>query len=348
MEEKKRARIGFVGCGNHATSSLYPAIHLIPEFHLVAVCDLKQELAERNARIFGAEKWYTDVSRMLKEEKLDGAIVVGTPQMHCEVGKQCIDAGLPIFVEKPSAVSYKDALALAEYARKKGLWGSVAYMKRYSVCYNLVKTITEREEFGKISEVETRFSNGPYPSIWGIKENARAFLIGQVVHIFNLVRFFAGEVEEVYARLNSVTADRFGYAITAGFKSGAVGVMNLNALESTEWKVSERLAVSGYDCWVEVEDMIHLRYHPGIVPIPGFSPGGREQTIEWRPDWTELMATKAEGAFGYKGELENFARSCLGLDKPKADLFDGAKDLEIAEAVWESATTGRPVKVKGV
>ena len=190
--------------------------------------------------------------------------------MHCEVGKQCLDAGLPIFVEKPSAVSYRDAMDLAEYAKKKGLWGSVAYMKRYSVCYNLAKAIVEKDEFGKISEIEARFSNGPYPSLWGIKENSKTFLIGQVVHIFNLVRFFAGDISEVYAKLNSVSSDRFGYAITVGFKSGAVGVMNLNALESTEWKISERLAVSGYDCWVEVEDMIHLRYHPRVVPVYRF------------------------------------------------------------------------------
>lgn len=344
--DTKKARIGFVGCGGHATHSLYPAIHLIPEFDLVAVCDLKEELAKRNARMFGALRYYTDLAKMLREEQLDGAVVCGVPQMHCEVGRQCLDAGLPIFVEKPSAVSYKDAVKLAEHADKRRLWGSVAYMKRYSVCYNMAKTIVAREEFGKLSALEARFSNGPYPAIWGIEENARAFLIGQVVHIFNLARFFAGEAAEIYAKLNQVAVDRFGYAITVGFASGVVGVMNLNALESSEWKISERLALSGYDCWLEVEDMIHLRYHPKLAPVTGFTPYGRSQTIEWRPDWTELLANKSVGAFGYKGELQNFARSCLGLDKPKATLWDGAKDLQISEAVWKSAQTGKVVKIR--
>jgi len=38
----------------------------------------------RNARDFGALRWYTDVDEMLKEE-LDGVVIVGPTQMHCEV-----------------------------------------------------------------------------------------------------------------------------------------------------------------------------------------------------------------------------------------------------------------------
>jgi UDP-N-acetylglucosamine 3-dehydrogenase len=149
MPERK-AKIAFIGCGGHATNSLYPTIHTIPVIDLVAVCDLKEELARRNARYFGALRWYTDVDEMLSKEELDGAIIVGTPQMHCQIGKKCLDAGLPIFVEKPSAVSYEEAVDLAKYADAKGLWGAVAYMKRYAVCYQMAKRIAESEEFGGI------------------------------------------------------------------------------------------------------------------------------------------------------------------------------------------------------
>ena len=343
MAEEKKAKIGWVGCGRHA-SNLAKEIYDIPEFDLVAVCDLNEELARRNARKCGAGKWYTDISKMLSEEELDGAVVIGPPQMHCEVGKQCLDAGLPIFVEKPSAISYKEALDLAEYAEKKGLFGTIAYMKRHSTCYQIAKIIGEKEEFGKVGEIEVRFSNGPYPALWGIKEASKSFLIGQVVHIFNLIRFFGGEVDEVYARLNEVDENHFGFAITIAFKSGAVGVMNLNSLESPgdNAKVSEYLAVSGYECWIEIKDMVSLHYHPRCRHISEFYPAGRSQTTTWQPDWTELAGTEA---FGYRNELQNFARVLLKQEKLKADLFDGAKDLQIIEAVWESSQTKKPVKI---
>ncbi len=344
MQERK-ARIAFIGCGGHATSALYPTLHTIPLIDLVAVCDLKEELARRNARYFGALRWYTDVEEMLSKEELDGAIIVGQPQMHCEIGKRCLDAGIPILVEKPSAISYEEAVKLAKYADERGLWGAVAYMKRYSVCYQMAKHIADSEEFGGIHFLEARFSNGPYPAIWGIEDPAKAFLIGQVVHIFNLARFFCGEIREVYAKLYELTPNMFAYAIAGEFQSGVPFVMNLNALEASDWKISERLALSGNGCWLEVIDMMHLRYHPKNLPLKEFNVGGRTQTIEWNPEWTELMATKAEGSFGYRGEIEAFALACLGEGSPKSNLWDGARDLRISEAVWESANMNKTVKI---
>ena len=347
MEEK--AKIGFIGCGGHATGSLYPCIHLIPEFDLVAVCDFKEELAKGHARTFGALKWYTDLEKMLSEEKLDGAIIVGLPQMHYEVGKRCLDAGLPIFVEKPSAISYEKAMDLANYAKSKGLWGAVAFMKRNSTGYRIAKAIVEKEEFGKINEIEVRFANGRYPAIWGIKEPERAFLIGQAVHIFDLIRFFCGDVDEIYACLNEVerinNVGIFGYAITVTFKNGAVGVMNINALQGPGFQMSEYFLAAGYECWLEVKDMVSLNYYAHTKPMPEFNPDGRAQVFTWKPEFTEFLGSKAEGMVGYKGELQNFCRAIMGKEKPKADLFDGAKALQIAESIWESSQSKKPVKI---
>jgi predicted dehydrogenase len=344
MAERK-ARIGFVGCGGHATSALYPTLHRIPQIELVAVCDLKEELAKRNARLFGALRWYTDVREMLEKEDLDGVIIVGPPQMHVEVGKICLDAGKPIFVEKPSAISYEEALSLARYAEERGLWGAVAYMKRYAVGYQMAKQIAASSEFGGIHFLQIEFSNGPYPAIWGIDDPAKAFLIGQAVHLFNLARFFCGEIAEVYAKLYRLTENMFTYAIVGKFQSGVPFVMNLNSLEAKDWKIRERLCLSGKGCWLEVVDMLHLRYRPKELMLPEFKVGGRTQTLTWSPEWTELLATKAEGAFGYQGEIEAFAKACLGEDEPASTLWDGAKDLQVAEAIWESANSNKAVQI---
>jgi len=344
MAERK-ARIGFVGCGGHATSVLYPTLHRIPQVEPVAVCDLKEELAKRNARFFGALRWYTDVREMLEKEDLDGVIIVGPPQMHVEVGKICLDAGKPIFVEKPSAISYEEALSLARYAEERGLWGAVAYMKRYAVGYRMAKQITSSPEFGGIHFLQIEFSNGPYPAIWGIDDPAKAFLIGQAVHLFNLARFFCGEIVEVYAKLYRLTENMFAYAVVGKFQSGIPFIMNLNSLEAKDWKIRERLCLSGNGCWLEVVDMLHLRYRPRELMLPEFKVGGRTQTLTWSPEWTEVLATKAEGAFGYQGEIEAFAKACLGEGEPASTLWDGAKDLQVAEAVWESANSNKLVQI---
>ena len=70
-------RIGFVGCGTHATAAWYPNFFTIPELELRACCDVQPHLAERNARFFGAPHWYTDLAKMLDQEALDAVMVVG-------------------------------------------------------------------------------------------------------------------------------------------------------------------------------------------------------------------------------------------------------------------------------
>ena len=355
MEENRKARIGFIGCGNFSTGNLYPTIPTIPEIDLVAVCDLKEELAKRNARNFGAKRWYTDLEKMLSEEQLDGVAIVGLPKMHYEIGKRCLDAGLPIYVEKPSANTYKEALELAEYAKNRGLFGIVGFMKRHSTCYRMAKAITEKEEFGTINEIEVRFANGRYPNLnklgWGlpVESPSYSFLIGQAVHILDLVRFFCGEVKEIYASLNDVEGTDewgiFGYAITVTFRNGTVGTINLNATQCPDFQMSEYFFAAGNECWLEVRDMMELNYHPRKKPMSEFNPEGRAQIFSWKPEFTEIGASTAGGLIGYKGEMQNFAKSLLGLEEPVADLFDGAKALQIAEGIWESAQSKKVIKL---
>ncbi|MDD2710916.1 MAG: Gfo/Idh/MocA family oxidoreductase [Verrucomicrobiae bacterium] len=350
----KQAKLAFIGCGGFSTSCLYPTLQNIPEIDLVAVCDLKEELAKRNARNFGARSWYTDVEKMLATEKLDGIVVVGLPQMHYQMGKRCLDAGLPIYVEKPSANTYAEALDLAEYAQKKGLFGMVGHMKRHSTCYRMAKTIMDKKEFGGINEIEVRFANGRYPDLkkfgWGLdKGPAHAFLIGQAVHIFDLIRFFCGDVAEIYSIFREVeTTDDggiFGFAVTVQFKSGAIGLVNVNAFHCPRFQMSEYFEAAGYECCLEVRDMMELNYHARQKPLPEFETAGRAQIFSWKPEFTEVGASTAGGIIGYKGEMRHFARSVLGLEKPSADLFDGAKAVQIAEAIWDSSQSGKVVKL---
>lgn len=176
-------------------------------------------------------------------------------------------------------------------------------MKRHSTCYRMTKAIVEKKEFGKINAVELRFAHARYPAIWGIEEPARAFLIGQAIHMFNLIRFFCREVDEIYARLKEVDRIDFSgifcYAINATFKNGIIDVLNLNASQCPDWQVSEYLAPVGYECWLEVKDMVELSYHANKKPMSEFNPHGRAQIFSWKPEFSELLTSKAEGFIGY-------------------------------------------------
>ncbi|MCK4308242.1 hypothetical protein KAW50_08465, partial [candidate division WOR-3 bacterium] len=163
-------------------------------------------------------------------------------------------------------------------------------------------------------------------------------------------RFFCGDAAEIYAVLNEVekidNSGIFGFAVTVTFKNGAVGVLNINALQGPEFQMSEYFLAAGYECWLEARDMVALDYYAHTKPMPEFNPDGRAQVFSWKPEFSEFLVSKAEGMMGYKGELQNFARACIGEEKVSADLFDGAKALQIAEAIWESSQDKKVVKLQ--
>ena len=72
MSGDRRARIGSVGAGRHATGTLYPNIPRIPEAELVAVCDLDADKAEDAARRCGSADPFSDVATMLGRVAPDG------------------------------------------------------------------------------------------------------------------------------------------------------------------------------------------------------------------------------------------------------------------------------------
>jgi myo-inositol 2-dehydrogenase / D-chiro-inositol 1-dehydrogenase len=340
----RQARLGFVGAGSHARSNLYPSIVEAPSAWLVAVCDLREERAVVAAKRYGADRWYTDVEAMLDAGGLDGVCICGEPAMHLSVGLQVLRRGLPIFVEKPSAMTARQAQRLAEAAESRGLWGMVAFMKRHAPGYRLAKQLIDAPKFGGLQQLHVRFTQGEYPDIWGLRA-VQAFLVGQVVHIFDLTRFLGGDVAEVHARLRTVTPHRFGYAVSVAFASGAVGTMTLSALDHGEpWRdIDESVEASGVGENVSVRDMWDVSYQPADDWRPEETRRWGASRLAWSPNFITTINGRA--LTGYVGELEHFAQCVLSGQPATASLRDGAEALRFAEAVWKSAQTGKAAKL---
>jgi predicted dehydrogenase len=342
----EQARVAFVGAGGHANNCLYPSLEKARTVKLVAICDLQADRAEGTAKRYGADRWYTDVDTMLDKEQLDGVCICGLPPMHVEVGKQVVRRGLPIFVEKPSALSADAARSLAETAAQAEVWGMVGFMKRHAPAYLLARQLMDAPEFGGVQQLHVRFTQGRYPDIWGF-EAPQAFLIGQVVHIFDLTRFLGGDVAQVHARLHVVSKHLFAYAISLEFASGAIGTLELNTLDHTEpyRDTTERADVTGVGESVSVSDMQTVSYYSAKDwrSAETSHPDLGTATLVWSPNWLSTMHGKI--VTGYVGELEHFAKCLLSGTPAAATLYDGVESLRLSEAVWESAQTGKPVEV---
>ena len=118
MKANKPLRVGIVGCGGAAQWHISSMLK-IKNVELVATCDMNEDLARRVARRFNISKYYSDFNKMLLEEKVDLVDICTPPQTHLALSVQAMEAGCHVLMEKPMALSFKEANEMAEVAKAK-------------------------------------------------------------------------------------------------------------------------------------------------------------------------------------------------------------------------------------
>jgi len=343
MSDQSKARIAFIGCGGFASNKMMPNIPWIPEIDFVAACDIVRERAEEAQRRWGAKAVYTDMEEMLDKEQPDGVFVVGPAPQHYELAPHVLRRGIPVYVEKPSANTAAEAQELADIAHQHNTWGQVGFMKRFATAYNIAKQFIQRDEFGGLNMVVTKFTQGPYPDLWGL-EAKRAFLVGQQVHQCDLIQFFGGPARRVHALFRQVDHELFGYLVNIEFENNIIGQMNMNTIDAIQpWRdFDERVELTGRGCMVQVDDMLYVEVQAGKdwTEVPENS---GKLSRQWRPtgpgmhDENELL--------GYRGEVRHFALKCIGQAEGGPELEDCARALRLGEAIYDSAQTGEVVEI---
>jgi predicted dehydrogenase len=324
--------------------SLMPGIPSIPEIDLVAVCDIQRELAERNARSFGARSVYTDVAQMLGEEQPDAVMVVGPPQMHEEIGIVVLEAGAHLWVEKPIAPTVEGARRLVEAAQRKGKFGQVGHMMRHADPVRIAWDLSHAPEFGEILSVESRYTTWPTPRMpqgsgWGDSDEDWTYMLVQGGHPIDLLRHFIGPITRVAAFRRHGRGSAKVYQVTAEGQDGRVGFLNLQ--DSFDgWTTGLEIVGDGQGI-VKVDDLGRVTYRRGEKRTPSEQETRGNTAYTWEPHHllTHWQRT------GYGRQLQHFARSILNGDSPYPSLWDGWRNLVVARCILESCESGQVIDV---
>jgi phthalate 4,5-cis-dihydrodiol dehydrogenase len=337
-------RLAVIGAGRQCTASLMPGIPYIPELDLVAVCDLKPELAEANARRFGAPAVYADFPEMLRQQSPDAVMVVGPPQMHEEVGLAVLEAGCHLFIEKPAAPTVEGAKRLVDTARRVGKMGQVGHMMRHADPVRVAWDLSHSEEFGEILSVESRYTTWPSATIpadrgWGEPDEDWSYMLNQGGHPIDLMRHFLGPIVRVAGMRCHGKGSAKVYQVTVEGQTGRVGFLNLQ--DSFDgWTTGLEIVGDGQGI-VTVEDLGRVVYRRGEKRVPAEDEARGNTAYLWEPHHT-LPHWKRSG---YGNQLRHFARSILEGRQPYPSLWDGWRNLVVAQCILESCATHRMVDV---
>lgn len=93
--------------------------------------------------------------------KPDLTVVMGRPDQVPDLALACIEAGLPIVLEKPAAVSTAALEPLAEAAHRRGLFAAVPLPNRCGPIWAEIETLKAAGRLGPVSHAQFRIVNGP-------------------------------------------------------------------------------------------------------------------------------------------------------------------------------------------
>jgi len=338
-----------IGCGRIAVNHVKAALN--NKLNIVAVCDILPEamenlLARYELQNDTAIKRYTDYRQMLEENELELVSIATESGSHAEIALHCIDRGVNLIIEKPMAMSMADADEIIRRSEAKGVKVCACHQNRFNVAVQEMRQALEAGRFGRLSHgsIHVRwnrnhgyYDQAPWRGTWAQDGGC---LMNQCIHGIDLLRWMMGdEVEEIYG----VTMQQFhdylecediGMAVVK-FKNGAVGT-----IEGTTNVYPKNL-----------EETLYLFGEKGTVKLGGTSTNNIDVwdfADEGEADQKNKGLQEATSNVYGNGHTSLFADVMDAIEndrKPYVDAVAGRNALEMILAIYQSAATGKPVKL---
>lgn len=161
--DRKIIKWGFIGCGEVTERKSGPAFNMVEGSEVVAVMSRTKERARSYASRHGVKRWYTDASELINDPEVNAVYVATPPSSHPIYSIMAMNAGKPVYVEKPLAASYDDCARINRVSREAGIPCFVAYYRRYLPYFLRVKEILRSGAIGEVQNVQIRYSCPPRP-----------------------------------------------------------------------------------------------------------------------------------------------------------------------------------------
>ena len=146
----EKIRLGLVGLGWVSQVFHLPVLTRCEDVDLIAVCDKDKSRAKMIAERFGIARYYSDYEQMLAKEDLDTIDVCTSTDAHLHITIASLEAGKNVFVEKPIARHYDEALQMTEAAKKNKKMLMVGMNNRFRPDTMILKSFIEKGELGKV------------------------------------------------------------------------------------------------------------------------------------------------------------------------------------------------------
>lgn len=136
-------RWGIIGAGDVTEVKSGPAFQQVEHSQLVAVMRRDADKAKSYAERHGVPRWYTDAQQLIDDPEVNAIYIATPPDTHARYANGVLQAGKPVYLEKPMTLNSREAKELVETQQTCGVELSVAHYRREQPYFKKVKELIE-------------------------------------------------------------------------------------------------------------------------------------------------------------------------------------------------------------
>lgn len=332
-------RAGIVGTGG--ISQLHFEGYRRAGFEVAAICDVDAKALQRRAEEWHVSAVFQDAAEMFDKADLDAVSVCTPVSSHHPAVLAAAAAGVNVLCEKPIALDLRQAREMIEACRSAGVILQIGHQMRSDGAVSHAKGMIERGEIGDIAFVRLRQAHDwggagqVSPSFATRRSGGGGTLLDNGTHMMDLARYFAGNAEEVYARMATrrwpVELEDTSL-VSIRFMSGALGSVE-NGWTNTGWE-------EGFWIYGTKGSLEYTNRHQTPVLRHAFrdSPG-----TTWAD--TDVARFEFAGDRPHHRQIRAFAAAIRGEGPVVCTGEDGLDAVRLVLASYDSAGRNAPVRL---
>ena len=297
--------------------------------------DVAEEHARNIAAGLGAE-FLPSVADLIASG-VDGLVIATGTATHPELIRAGVDAGIPVFCEKPVAMNVADALPVLDYIGNNNGVVQIGHQRRFDAGYLEAKRAYQAGELGWIHSLRAVTCDMTPPPVEFLATSGGLFRDCSV-HDFDILRWLTGrEIVEVYAKGSNNGDPAIGDVgdvdtalAVITFDDGTVGTVSASRYNGAGHDVRLEIQGSNRTVMVGLDSKSALASAEAGITFPDGEP---HQTFAERFDQA------------YRSEMAAFVELILGERENPCTPQDAVAASRVADAAQESLVTGAPVKV---
>jgi UDP-N-acetyl-2-amino-2-deoxyglucuronate dehydrogenase len=339
-------KVAIIGAGAISSAHMEAYLQFPNRCQIVALCDIYPEKAEKKAKEFNLDATiYDDHTKMLDREDIDLVSVCTPPYTHSEITINFLDSGKNVLVEKPMASSLEECDAMNAAAERNNKVLSVISQNRFRTPMMKLKSVLDTKLMGPIvhTQVDSFWWRGhSYYDLWWRgtwEKEGGGCTLNHAVHHIDIFKWMNGMPSEVTAVMSNASHDNaevedISVAICR-YDDGSLAQITSSVIHHGE---EQQLIFQGKNARVSVPWKVKASKSKGN----GFPEEDEELEAQIQQYYDELDEVQYEG---HTGQIDDVLTALESGTPILIDGKQGRQTLELISAIYESASTGKTIKL---